>query len=178
MAEKATIARPYARAAFQFAHEHGRLPQWSQLLQAGAAVAADGRVARLLGSPHVGVDELAALFVEAAGEAADQHGRNFISAVAHNGRLGLLPEIASQYEALRAEVENVVDVELAAAMPVEPAQQERLVAALKRRLGRDIRIHTRIDASLIGGAVVRAGDLVIDGSLKGRLERLSSAMTA
>jgi len=98
--------------------------------------------------------------------------------VAHNGRLGLLPEIASQYETLRAEVENVVDVELTAAMPVEPEQQERLVAALRRRLGRDVRINTRIDTSLIGGAVVRAGDLVIDGSLKGRLERLSSAMTA
>ena len=177
MAEKATIARPYARAAFEFAHEHGRLPQWSLLLQAGAAVAADERVARLLGSPHVTVEEMTSLFVDAAGGAADEHGRNFIAAVAHNGRLGLLPEIASQYETLRAEVENVVDVELTAAMPVEPAQQERLVAALRRRLGRDVRINTRIDTSLIGGAVVRAGDLVIDGSLKGRLERLSSAMT-
>ena len=92
--------------------------------------------------------------------------------------LSRLPEIMAQYEILRAEVENVVDVELVAAMQVEPAEHERLVQALKRRLGREVRVSTRIDASLIGGAVVRAGDLVIDGSLKGRLERLSSAMTA
>jgi F-type H+-transporting ATPase subunit delta len=178
MAEKATIARPYARAAFGFAREHGRLQDWSGLLAAGAAVVSDGRVAGLLGSPHVSEDELVELVAEAAGPATGEHGRNFLKALAHNGRLGFLPEIASQYEALRAEVENIVDVELVAAMQVEPAQHERLVQALKGRLGRDVRVHTRIDASLIGGAVVHAGDLVIDGSLKGRLERLSSAMTA
>ena len=178
MAEKATIARPYARAAFEFAREHGQLPQWSTLLASAAAVAADERVSRLLGSPHVTVDEMVSLFADAAGPAADEHGRNYIATLAHNGRLGLLPEIAAQYEILRAEVENVVDVELVAAMQVEPAQHERLLQALKRRLGREVRVSTRIDASLIGGAVVRAGDLVIDGSLRGRLERLSSAMTA
>ena len=82
------------------------------------------------------------------------------------------------YEELRAAAENVVDVELVAAMQVEPAQLERLVQALKRRLRRDIRIKTRIDPSLIGGAVVRAGDLVVDGSLTGRLRRLATALTA
>ena len=178
MAEKATTARPYASAAFEFAHEHGRLPQFSALLAAAAAVVSDERVARLIGSPQVGEDDLVGLISAAAGEAADEHGRNFIRTVAHNDRLALLPEIAAQFERLRAEVENVVDVELIAAMAVEPAQQERLTQALRRRFGREVRLHTRIDASLIGGAVVRAGDLVIDGSLKGRLERLSSAMTA
>jgi len=178
MAEKATIARPYARAAFGFAQEHGRLPQWSVLLAAGAQVVSDSRVAPLLGSPHVSNDELVALLAEAAGEAADEHGRNYLKALAHNRRLGLLPEIAAQYETLRAAVEGVVDVELVAAMPVEAAQQQRLAQALQRRLGRDVRLHTRIDAALIGGAVVRAGDLVIDGSLKGRLERLTATMTA
>lgn len=178
MAEKATTARPYARAAFGFAHQHGRLAQFSALLAVASAVVADERVARLIGNPHVPTAELVRLVAEAAGEAADEHGRNFLRTVAHNGRLALLPEIAAQFESLRAEVENVVDVELVAAMAVEPAQQERLVQALRRRLGRDVRLRTRIDASLIGGAVVRAGDLVIDGSLKGRLERLSSAMTA
>ena len=178
MAEKATIARPYARAAFGYARDQGRLPEWSGLLAAGAAVVSDERVAGLLGSPHVGEDDFVGLIAEAAGPATGEHGRNFLRALAHNGRLGLLPEIAVQYEVLRAEVENIVDVELVAAMQVEPAQHERLVRALRRRLGRDVRVHTRIDASLIGGAVVHAGDLVIDGSLKGRLERLSSAMTA
>lgn len=178
MAEKATTARPYARAAFDFALGHGRLSQFSDLLAAGAAVVADERVARLIGNPRVTEDDLVGLIAEAAGEAADVHGRNFLKILAHNDRLAMLPEIAVQFETLRAEVENVVDVELVAAMQVEPAQQDRLVQALRRRFGREVRVHTRIDPSLIGGAVVRAGDLVIDGSLKGRLGRLSSAMTA
>lgn len=178
MAEHATIARPYARAAFGFARERDRLPQWSALLGAAAAVVSDPRVARLLGSPHVSSDDLVSLVAEAAGEAADTHARNYLRALAHNRRLGLLPEIARQYEVLRAEAENIVDVELVAAMQVGPAQLDRLLAALRRRLGRDVRMKTRIDASLIGGAVVQAGDLVIDGSLKGRLARLAAAMKA
>jgi len=178
MTEKATIARPYARAAFEFASEHDCLQQWSKLFGASSEVVSDPRVARLLGSPHVTDDELVSLVADAAGTTADEHAHNYLRALTHNRRLGLLPEIARQYEALRAETENVVDVELVAAMPIEPAQLERLVRALKQRLRRDIRIKTRIDASLIGGAFVRAGDLVIDGSLKGRLRRLATTMTA
>ncbi len=178
MAEKATIARPYARAAFGFASERKALPQWSVLLGRAAAVVADPRVAGFVGSPHVGSDQIVALLADAAGDAADEHGRNFLRALAANRRLPLLPEIAAQYEELRAEAEGVVDVELVAAMPVEAPQQQRLVAALERRFKRQVRVHTRIDASLIGGAVVRAGDLVVDGSLKGRLERLSATVTA
>lgn len=178
MAEKATIARPYARAAFGYARGRGALAQWSTLLGSAAQVVGDPRVAALIGSPHVGAAELVALLAEAAGSAADEHGRNFLQTLAHNRRLALLPEIAAQYEALRAEAEGVVDVDLVAALPVGEAQERRLVAALERRLGRQVRLHTRIDATLIGGAVVRAGDLVVDGSLKGRLERLSAAMTA
>lgn len=178
MTEKATIARPYARAAFEFAGEHDCLQQWSKLFGASSEVVSDPRVARLLGSPHVTDDELVSLVADAAGTAADEHAHNYLRALTHNRRLGLLPEIARQYEALRAETENVVDVELVAAMPIEPAQLERLVRALKQRLRRDIRIKTRIDASLIGGAFVRAGDLVIDGSLKSRLRRLATTMTA
>lgn len=178
MAERATLARPYARAAFQFASERGCLAQWSELLATASAVVSDPRVARLLGNPHVTDDDLVSLIAEAAGDAADGHARNFLRALAHNRRLGLMSQITGQYEELRAEAENVVDVELVAAMQVEPAQLERLVQALKRRLRRDIRIKTRIDPSLIGGAVVRAGDLVVDGSLTGRLRRLATALTA
>lgn len=178
MAEKATIARPYARAAFGFAQERGVLAKWSALLGAAAAVVAEPRVAAVIGSPHVGSEQLVALLADAAGPAADGHGRNFLQALAANRRLGLLPEIAAQYEELRAAAEGVVDVELVAAMPVAPAQEQRLVAALERRLKRQVRVHTRIDASLVGGAIVRAGDLVVDGSLKGRLERLAATMTA
>jgi len=176
MADRATIARPYARAAFAHAGEAGDFAAWSKLLGAAAAAVADPRVARLLSHPLVTDDQLVELLAEVAGKAAGEGGRNFLRALAENRRLGLLPEIAAQFEILRAEVENVVDVEVIAAREIAAPQQQRLTEALKRRLGREVRLHTRIDDTLIGGAVVRAGDLVIDGSLKGRLARLGSAL--
>jgi F-type H+-transporting ATPase subunit delta len=178
MAEKATIARPYARAAFEHARSRNALGRWSELLAVASQVVSDARVKPLLGNPHVSVDQLVELVTGVAGDRVDAEGRNFLCAVAANRRLGTLPEIVAQFEVLRAEVENVVDVEVVAAMEVSAAQAQRLSQALKSRLGRDVRLHTRIDASLIGGAIVRAGDLVIDGSLKGRLERLAAGMTA
>ena len=177
MADRATIARPYAKAAFAHARERKDLPGWSTLLGTAAAVAADSRVARLIGNPHVTGDQLVELLTGIAGEAGGGEGRNFLRAMAQNRRLALLPEIAAQYEALRAELENVIDVEITAAREIAAPQQKRLIEALKLRLGREVRMHTLIDESLIGGAIVRAGDLVIDGSLKGRLERLTSALT-
>lgn len=176
MAEKATLARPYARAAFEFARTHDGLPRWSALLAATTQVVSDARVAPLLGSPHVTEDDLVTLLADAAGPEADDNARNFLRVLAHHGRLGLLPQIAAQYEALRAEAEHVADVELVAAMPVAASQMERLTNALAKRLGRKVRVTTRIDAALLGGAVVRAGDLVIDGSLRGRVARLGTAL--
>jgi F-type H+-transporting ATPase subunit delta len=177
MADRATVARPYARAAFAHAQGSKELAAWSKLLGSAAAAAADARVARLIGNPHVTGDELVALFADVAGKAGGEAGRNFLRTLAENGRLALLPQIAAQFEVLRAEVEGVVDVEVVAAREIAAPQQKRLTEALTRRLGREVRLHTRIDASLLGGAIVRAGDLVIDGSLKGRLARLASALT-
>jgi len=177
MADRATIARPYARAAFAHAQEGKVLAAWSKLLGTAAAVAADSRVARLIGNPHVTGDELVELLAGIAGETEGTEGRNFLRTLAVNRRLGLLPEMAAQFETLRAEVENIIDVEVITAREIAAPQQQRLNEALKRRLGREVRMHTRIDESLIGGAIVRAGDLVIDGSLKGRLARLGSALT-
>lgn len=177
MAEKATIARPYAKAVFEYAQEHKSFERWSQLLAAGAAVAADERIGRLLTNPRVKPEDLVALVGDAAGGALDEPGKNFLSMLAQNRRLGLLPEIAAQFEALRAEVENVADVRIISAIELNDAQRERFAAALKTRLKRDIRLHCEVDPTLIGGAIVRAGDFVIDGSLRARLERLSGAMT-
>ncbi len=177
MADRATIARPYARAAFAHAHAAKELPAWSKLLGTAALAAADPRVARLIGNPHVTGLQLVELLTGLSGGAAGKQGGNFLHALAENRRLALLPAIAAQFEVLRAETENVVDVEVIAAREIAAPQQKRLAEALKRRLGREVRIHTRIDESLIGGAIVRAGDLVIDGSLKGRLARLGSALT-
>ena len=177
MAEKATIARPYARAAFEYANANGALADWSAALGAAAQVAADPRVEPLLSSPEVRAEAITGLVAEAAG-AATGPVRNFLDLLAENGRLAWLPEIAAQYEVLRREAEQVADVEVVSAMELDEAQKARLAQALRTRLGREVRMHTRTDASLIGGAIVRAGDLVIDGSLRGRLGRLASEMNA
>jgi F-type H+-transporting ATPase subunit delta len=176
VADRATIARPYARAAFAHAREAGAFAAWSKLLGAAAEGAKDPRVSRLIGNPHVTSDALVDLLGGLSKQAAGEHGRNFLRALAENRRLALLPYVHEQFETLRADVEGVVDVEVIAAREIAPPQRKKLESALAKRLGREVRMHTRIDGSLIGGAIVRAGDLVIDGSLKGRLERLGSAL--
>jgi F-type H+-transporting ATPase subunit delta len=176
VADRATIARPYARAAFAHASAAKDFASWSKLLGAAAAGAADPRVARLIGNPHVTGEELVELLGGLSKQAAGEGGRNFLKTLAENRRLALLPEIAAQFEKLRADVEGLVDVLVIAAREIAAPQRKKLEAALAKRLGREVRMHTRIDESLLGGAIVQAGDLVIDGSLKGRLERLGSAL--
>lgn len=183
MAEKATIARPYARAAFDFA---GQAPdkaasyaRWSRLLAVAGAVAADAGVEPLLGNPKVPASTLVELIADVAakqGAEVDGSGRNFLSILAQNHRLAFLPAIAVQFEQLRADVENTVDVEVVTAFPAGEAQQKALMTALEKRFNRAVRIRETIDPTLIGGALIRAGDLVIDGSLKSRLERLATRM--
>lgn len=173
MAEKVTIARPYARAAFEYASANKAFGRWSELLATASAVVADERMERLLTNPRVTPEQLVGLIADIAGASADEHGRNFLNMLAQNRRLGLLPEIAAIFEVLRAEVENIADVQITSAIALTDAQRERLAAALKKRLQRAVRLHCDVDASLIGGAIVRSGDLVIDGSLKAGLERLA-----
>ncbi|MGD9842159.1 MAG: F0F1 ATP synthase subunit delta [Steroidobacteraceae bacterium] len=177
MAEKATIARPYARAAFEFARSHGQFPQWSESLAIAAAVASDPSVIRLLNHPRVTAAQVVELITDVAGERLDPSARNFITTLAQNGRVGLLPYIAVMYETMRAEAESVADVEVTSAMALDQPQQQRLIAALKVRLNREVRLHCSIDATLMGGAVVRYGDLVIDGTVKDRLSRLTAVVT-
>jgi F-type H+-transporting ATPase subunit delta len=175
VADVATIARPYARAAFEHAHAAGQLAPWGEMLARAGAAVEDERVAALIGNPHVQRAELVALIAEVAG-AADDKSRNFVQLLADNGRLAALPQVAAQYAALRAEVENTVDVTVTSALPLTAEQSDKLVQALSRRLRRTVRLTATVDPSLIGGAVVRADDLVIDGSLRGRVERLANTM--
>jgi F-type H+-transporting ATPase subunit delta len=172
MVEKVTLARPYAKAAFEAARQHQDFERWSQMLAAAAATVADERVVKLLSSPRVQPSDLVELIAEASD--ADERGRNFLSVLAQNRRLGVLPEIAAIYEELRAEIENITDVHVTSAVQLDEAQRSRLAAALKKRLKREVRLHCAVDAGLIGGAIVRAGDFVIDGSLKARLERMAA----
>jgi F-type H+-transporting ATPase subunit delta len=139
-------------------------------------VVVDPQVHGLLGHPRVTAAQLAELVNGIAG--LDEDGRNFISLLAQNRRLGFLPEIAALFEQMKAEVENAVDVEVIAASALSADQETRYAAALQKKLGRQVRLHTRVDGSLLGGAVLKAGDLVIDGSLKGRLDRLATELTA
>jgi F-type H+-transporting ATPase subunit delta len=176
MAERITTARPYAKAIFALARKANSLAGTSTGLQRAASVVADPQVHALLGSPHVTSAQLADLVNGIAG--LDEDGRNFVALLAQNRRLGFLPEIAALFEQMKSEVENAVDVEVVSASRLTPDQESRYAAALQKKLGRQVRLHTRIDDSLLGGAVLKAGDLVIDGSLKGRLERLATELTA
>lgn len=178
MADKSTIARPYAKAAFEEARDRKRLGPWSEALRTAAAVIGDPRVEALLGNPHVTPEELAALVTGIAGPQLDEQGRNFVATLADNRRLAVLPEISAHFDELKSEAEGVVDVTVTSAAPLDDSQRGKLTTALERRLGRSVRLQCATDPGLIGGAVLRAGDLVIDGSLRGRLERIGYELTA
>ncbi len=178
MAELSTLARPYAKAAFEHAVAAGALPQWSAMLDLLAAVAADDRVAGMLSTPSLTAASKAARLIALAGDALSTGGANFVGTLAENRRLALLPQIAAQFARLKANLEMTVDVEVTSAHAMDAAQQERLAQALRSRLQRDVRISVMVDSSLLGGAVIRAGDTIIDGSVRGRLAKLAEALQA
>jgi F-type H+-transporting ATPase subunit delta len=187
MADNNTIARPYAQAAFDLAREAGSLEQWSGALGAAATVMSDGTAAAFLSTPRLTDAErlefLTGLFAAAGGQSSvlaggDARGTNFLKLLLEYDRANVLPEISAHFDALKADVENTVDVLVTSASPLTAAQQQSIAAALKERLGREVKLETKIDENLIGGAVIRAGDVVIDGSLRSRLEALSNALVA
>jgi F-type H+-transporting ATPase subunit delta len=178
MADKSTVARPYAKAAFEEARDRKRLGPWADALRTAAAVVGDPRVESLLGNPRVTPAELADLVTGIAAAQLDEEGGNFIRTLADNGRLAFLPEISTLFDELKSKAEGVIDVTVTSAAPLDEAQQDSLTTALERRLGRTVRLQCATDPTLIGGAVLRAGDLVIDGSLRARLERIAYDLTA
>jgi F-type H+-transporting ATPase subunit delta len=178
MAERATIARPYAKAAFEYARDANDFAGWSLALARAAEIVADPRVAALTKSPQWSAADVVGLITDVAGAGLNAGMQNFVRVLAENHRLLLLPEIAAHYEEFRSAVENTVDVEVVSAVKLDAAQSDKLSAALTKRLKRNVRMKNSVDATLLGGAVLRAGDLVIDGSLKGRLERLATELTS
>jgi F-type H+-transporting ATPase subunit delta len=178
MAERATIARPYAKAAFEYAREANDFAGWSLALARAAEIVADPRVAALTKSPQWSAADVVGLITDVAGASLNAAMQNFVRVLAENHRLLLLPEIAAHYEEFRSAVENTVDVEVVSAVKLDAAQSDKLSAALSKRLKRNVRMKNSVDATLLGGAVLRAGDLVIDGSLKGRLARLATELTS
>lgn len=176
MAEKTTVARPYAQAVFDLAHSKGALRDWSNVLQLAAAVVADPQVQRLVSHPRVRKAQIQSLILDVGGAGFSAEAKNFIKVLIENRRLGLLPEIAAQYELYRAEAERTLTAEVISAFPVNDEQQARIAAALKKRLGRDVSLSCTVDGSLLGGVIIRAGDLVIDGSVTGQLTKLANAL--
>ncbi len=186
MADTNTIARPYAKAAFELARENDELAAWSEALATASDMLADGRVVSFLANPALTeakqLEFLTGLFA-AGGTAAvldgsNTHGRNFLKLLLENDRIGVLPDIATHFDTLKSDVENTVDVTVTSAVPMSSEQQAQVITALQKRLGRSVNLTTEIDKDLIGGAVIRAGDVVIDGSLRARLEGLARALTA
>jgi F-type H+-transporting ATPase subunit delta len=178
MAERITTARPYAKAIFSLARDRNTLEATAAGLTRAAEVVTDARVKALIGSPHLTPVQLADIVTGVVGTGLDESSRNFVALLAANRRLGFLPEIAALFELMKSELENAVDVEVVAASEPTSDQLARFTESLQKKLGRKVRLHTKVDGSLMGGAVLKAGDLVIDGSIKGRLERLAVEMTA
>lgn len=177
MSEFITVARPYARAIFELAAAEKTLPKWSDTLALVSELVAVPDMRQALENPALTKQQKADLLIEAAGDALDEQAKNLLRTMAENSRLLLLPEVAALYEQMRSEAEGTIEAEVVSAHALSPEQQEKIVDSLKRRLGRDVRLRIEIDEDLLGGAIVKAGDLVIDGSVRGRLEQLASTLT-
>jgi F-type H+-transporting ATPase subunit delta len=175
MISAATLARPYARAAYAVARDQKALQGWSSALQFNAQAAATPAVAGLFGHPLVQAEALVELI--AAPGCSDEQMR-LLAELAKNGRLALLPELAAQFEALRAEFERVLPVQVVSASVLSESEVDALKAALKKRFGSDVSLSVEVDAELIGGAVISAGDVVIDGSVRGKLDRMERALAS
>ncbi|MDX9989890.1 F0F1 ATP synthase subunit delta [Thiothrix unzii] len=176
MSDLTTAARPYARAVFEMAQEAGKLTEWSaQLAAMSAVVAAEGSSA-LLAHPRMTKEQKATVFGEIAGDALDEQGRNLLKALAEHDRFVLLPEISTIFEQMKAEAEGAIEAEIISAQEMSDDQQQTIAAALQKRLGREIKLVTKVDPTLRGGAIVRAGDLVIDGSIQSRLKDMKAAL--
>ncbi|MEE9310239.1 MAG: F0F1 ATP synthase subunit delta [Cocleimonas sp.] len=177
MSELTTAARPYARAVFEMANEAGDLAKWSETLAFMGAVADNEEVQTLLAAPQMAKQAGADAFIKLCDKKLNDNAKNLVNMLAENDRLSLLPEMSVLYEVLKDEAEGSVEALVTAAKALTQAEEKSISAALKKRLGRDVKLKVSVDKSLLGGAIIRAGDLVMDGSLKGRLSKMTNMMT-
>lgn len=177
MAELATLARPYANAAYELAKQADRIDTWSASLGALVAAAETDEVQALIGSPVITQVQKAHTLNELLADAnATEEVRRFVSVLAENQRLDLIADIATQFEARRAEDGKILDVTITAARPIGDADRAMFEAALKKRFEREVTITVETDPSLLGGAFIRAGDTVVDGSVRGKLAKMQEAL--
>lgn len=175
-AQSITLARPYARAAFELARTEGTLAAWSHALAFAAQVAQDPRVAALSNDPRVQTEQLVALHLPESTKADSPFGK-FLTELAERHRLPLLTDVAALYETYKRESESQLLVKVTSAMAMDATQTQQLKASLKRRFKREIELETQVDPSLLAGVVIDTGSEVIDGSARGRLQRLASVLT-
>ncbi|MGL4713326.1 MAG: F0F1 ATP synthase subunit delta [Shewanella sp.] len=175
MAELTTIARPYAKAAFDFAVEHNAVESWAEMLKFAALVSENETIRPLLAGA-LASKQLATLFIGVCGEQVNEQGQNLIKVMAENGRLVILPTVSLLFAEYRNELAKEVEADIVSATELSSEQQQQISVYLEKRLARKVKLNCSIDASLIGGAIIKAGDLVIDGSIRGKLSRLSDTL--
>jgi F-type H+-transporting ATPase subunit delta len=178
MAELSTLARPYAKAAFEYARDTNALDSWSAQLATVAAVTLDEALGAVLNNPSMTAEQQAETVCEVCGDALGAQVRNYVAILASNKRLALLPEIYSLFAHYKANHEKSVDVEVVSAFELADATKDKLAEVLGRKLEREVKVTTSTDNNLLGGVLIRAGDLVIDGSVRGRLNKLAEAMNS
>jgi F-type H+-transporting ATPase subunit delta len=175
MSELTTVARPYAKAAFDFALEANAIDNWLEMLVFAAEVSKDDTIKGYL-SGGVSVEQSQDLFLQVCGEQLNSEGQNFIKVLAENRRLMVLPQIVAQFSELKAEHEKTVNVDVTSAVELTEDKLTSLSAALEKRLARKVKLHCSVDASIVSGLVIQAGDMVIDGSFRNKLNRLATTM--
>jgi len=177
MAEASTIARPYAQAVFEIATSTKKLSEWSKQLEALSAIVSDEQIGGLVVNPSIESEQIVDLLISIAKDNLDQEGKNFVKVLAENDRLSVISDIAKIFEDLKHEAEKVVQAEVVTAYTLKDDQKSKLQAALKKRLGCEVEISSRVDKSIIGGAIIRAGDMIIDGTVTAQLDRLTSELS-
>jgi F-type H+-transporting ATPase subunit delta len=175
MSDLTTTARPYAKAAFDFAVEANAIESWLEQLSFAAQVSQDNTIQTYL-SGDVSVEQAITLFLNVCGEQVESKGQNFLKILAENHRLLALPQVLEQFCELKAEYEKTVNVDVTSAVELESTQTETLSTALEKRLARKVKLNCKVDKSIISGLIIQAGDMVIDGSVQGKLNRLSQSL--
>lgn len=176
MTEKRTLARPYAKAIFEMAFRDKNFEVWSNMLTVLCMIAEDERVKRLLSNPTLNPEVLSDFFIMVASGALDEPGKNLLRTLAEKRRLKLLPDIKVLYEVFREEAEKILPVTCITAIPLSDEQKKGFIEVLSKRFGRTIELSCEVDPNLVGGFFLKAGDTVIDGSVRGQLKQLKEIM--
>ena len=176
MTDFTTAARPYANAVYDLAHETSSLDSWSDALANLAAVVNDAQMSKLLDDPGSGKNQKGELVIQVLGDKINEQQQNLVKLMAENGRLKLMPDVLEQFEVARAKAENKVEAEVISAFELSTKQTSELVNTLKNKLGCEVTLTTTIDKSLIGGVVIKAGDTIIDASMKSQLDSLALSL--